>query len=103
VKQPQVFSPEGWLAGGRSPSGKVMLVRRGETETPGKAPVDQVAQQLDQTCGSISSRLRMRDDGYKWKQRFFPEQHEPRWRIEIREYDCDASNSKQIYRIPPQQ
>jgi hypothetical protein len=45
----------------------------------------------------------MRDDGYTWKQRFFPEQHEPQWRIEIREYDCDASNSKQIYRIPPQQ
>jgi len=103
VKQPLVYSPEAWLAESRSPSGKVMLVRRGETETPGNSPVDLVAQQLDRTCGSISSRLRMRDDGYKWKQRFFPDLHEPQWRIEIREYDCDASNSKQIYRIPPQQ
>jgi len=60
-----------------------------------------VARLLDQSCGSISSRLRMRDEGYKWKQRFFPQLGEPQWRIEIREYDCDSSNSKQIYRIPP--
>jgi len=42
----------------------------------------------------------MRDEGYKWKQRLFPRMDAPQWRIEIREYDCDSSNSKQIYRIP---
>lgn len=99
VKHPQVYSPAAWLASGHSPAGKIMLVRRG-ADTAGNAPIDQVAHQLDQSCGSISSRLRMRDDGYRWKQRLFPELHEPQWRIEIREYDCDSSNSKQIYRIP---
>jgi hypothetical protein len=100
VKHPQVYSPASWLAAGHPPAGKIMLIRRG-ADNEGNAPMDQVAHQLDQSCGSISSRLRMRDAGYKWKQRLFPEVHEPQWRIEIREYDCDSSNSKQIYRIPP--
>jgi hypothetical protein len=101
VRHPQVFSPSGWLASGRPASGKMILIRGGRD--PGKnGPIDDVAGQLNQSCGSILSRLRMRDDGYVWKQRFFPELGEPQWRIEIREYDCDSSNSNQIYRIPSQ-
>jgi hypothetical protein len=100
VRHPQVFSSEGWLAAGHPTSGKMILVRGGRD--PGNTSIDDVARQLDQSCGSISSRLRMRDEGYAWKQRFFPEWGEPQWRIEIREYDCDSSNSKQIYRIPAQ-
>jgi hypothetical protein len=100
VKHPQVFSPEGWLAVGHPASGK-MIVIRGGRDIGGSEPIAVVTRQLDQSCGSISSRLRMRDEGYKWKQRFFPLLGEPQWRIEIREYDCDSSNSKQIYRIPP--
>jgi hypothetical protein len=100
VKHPQVYSPMGWLAAGDPPSGKMILIRGGR-DPGGNEPIDQAARQLDQTCGSISSRLRMRDEGYAWKQRFFPQMGEPQWRIEIREYDCDSSNSKQIYRIPP--
>jgi hypothetical protein len=99
VRHPQVFSSEGWLAAGHPTSGKVILVRGGRD--PGNTSIDDVARQLDQSCGSISSRLRMRDEGYAWKQRFFPEWGEPQWRIEIREYDCEETNSKQIYRIPP--
>ena len=99
VTHPQVFSPASWLAAGHPPSGKLILIRGGRD--PGKnGSIDEVARQLDQSCGSISSRLRMRDEGYAWKQRFLPELGEPQWRIEIREYDCDSSNSKQIYRIP---
>jgi hypothetical protein len=101
VRHPQVFSPEGWLAEQHSASGKLLLVR--SAPEPGdNAPISQVARQLDASCGSISSRLRMRDDGYAWKHRFLPQLHAPLWRIEIREYDCDSSNSKQIYRIPRQ-
>jgi len=100
VNDPRVFSSVGWLAAGHPASGKMLLVRGGR-DPGGNEPVDEVARQLDQACGSISSRLRMRDEGYAWKQRFFPELGEPQWRIEIREYDCDSSNSKQIYRIPP--
>jgi hypothetical protein len=100
VRHPQVFSPEGWLAAGHPTNGKMLLVRAGG-DAGGSQPVDSAARQLDQSCGSISSRLRVRDEGYKWKQRFFPQLRDPQWRIEIREYDCDQSNSKQIYRIPP--
>ena len=64
-------------------------------------PIDEAARHLDQACSSISSRLRMRDDGYKWKQRFFPELGEPLWRIEIREYECGSSSSQEIYHVPP--
>jgi hypothetical protein len=100
VKHAQVYSSAGWLAAGHPPSGKMILIRSGR-DPAGSEPIDNAARQLDQTCGSISSRLRMRDDGYKWKQRFFPQSGDPQWRIEIREYDCDSSNSKQIYHIPP--
>ena len=100
VRHPQVYSPAGWLAAGHPTGGKMILIRRGG-DSGGDKPADDVARLLDQSCGSISSRLRMRDEGYKWKQRFFPQLGEPQWRIEIREYDCDSSNSKQIYRIPP--
>src|ERR1700674_4969803 len=100
VRHPQVFSPMSWLAAGHPTSGKMILIQRGR-DPGGSEPIDVAARQLDQSCGSISFRLRMRDEGYKWKQRFFPQLDEPQWRIEIREYDCDSSNSKQIYRIPP--
>ena len=100
VRHPQVFYPLDWLSTGQPTRGKIILVRGG-AEAGGSESVDEVAQRLDRSCGSISSRLRMRDEGYQWKQRFFPELGEPQWRIEIREYDCDSSNSKQIYQIPP--
>jgi Dolichyl-phosphate-mannose-protein mannosyltransferase len=100
IRHPQVFSSVGWLAAGNPTSGKIILIRGGR-DPGGNGPIDDAARQLDQSCGSISSRLRMRDEGYAWKQRFFPQLGEPQWRIEIREYDCDSSNSKEIYRIPP--
>jgi hypothetical protein len=78
-----------------------MILIRGGRDEGEAGSLDQAARLLDQSCGSISSRLRMRDDGYKWKQRFFPKLGEPQWRIEIREYHCDSSNSKQIYPLPP--
>lgn len=101
VKHLQVFSPEGWLTTRPPANGKIVLVR--SAQEPGEnAPVDQAARELDASCGSISSRLRARDEGYAWKHRFVPQLRAPLWRIEIREYDCDSSNSKQIYRVPPQ-
>jgi hypothetical protein len=99
VRHPQVYSSAAWLASGHPPAGKVILVRGG-SEAEGDQPIDRAARELDQSCGSISSRLRVRDEGYKWKQRFLPQLHEPQWRIEIREYDCDSSNSKQLYHLP---
>ena len=99
VQYPGVFSPQSWLAAGHPTDGKIILIRGGR-DLGTSGPLDEAAKMLDQSCGSISSRLRMRDEGFKWKQRFFPSLGEPQWRIEIREYDCDSSNSKQIYPIP---
>jgi hypothetical protein len=100
VQHPHVFSPAAWLAAGHPTAGKMILIR-GDRDASGNQPMDDSAKQLDQSCGSISSRLRMRDEGYKWKQRFFPQMGEPQWRIEIREYDCTSTNSKEIYQLPP--
>lgn len=99
VTYPQVFSPAGWLDAGHPTHGKMVVIRSGQNPD-GNAPTNQVVNLLDQSCGSISSRLRVRDTGYQWKQRFFPSLGDPLWRIEIREYDCNSTNSKQIYPLP---
>jgi hypothetical protein len=101
VTHPQVFSSQGWLDAGHPTHGKMVVVRAGR-DPGGNEPIDQAVTLLDQSCGSISSRLRTRDSGYLWKQRFLPKLGDPLWRIEIREYDCNATNSKQIYPLPSQ-
>lgn len=100
VPYSQVFLPQTWLAAGY-PMNRKMLLIRGGRDPGGNMPIDEAARHLDQACSSISSRLRMRDDGYQWKQRLFPELGEPLWRIEIREYECGSSGSQEIYHIPP--
>jgi hypothetical protein len=99
VTHPQVFSSKGWLDAGHPTQGKMIVIRAGR-DPGGNPPIEQAVNLLDQSCGSISSRLRTRDTGYAWKQRFFPSLGEPLWRIEIREYDCNATNSRQIYPLP---
>jgi hypothetical protein len=101
VTHPQVFSSQGWLDAGHPTQGKMIVIRAGR-DPGGNLPVDQAVNLLNQSCGSISSRLRTRDTGYAWKQRFFPTLGDPLWRIEIREYDCNGTNSKQIYPLPAQ-
>jgi hypothetical protein len=100
VPDPHVYLSSEWLDAGHPTSRKMILIRGGR-DPGGTAPIDESAHLLDQACGSISSRLMMRDSGYAWKQRFFPQLGEPLWRIEIREYDCGSSNSKEIFPIPP--
>jgi hypothetical protein len=92
VTHPNVFSPLSWLAEPHAAIGKVLLVRKG-TESGEAGPIDEAAQKLDASCGSISSRLRIRDDGYAWKRRYLPQLREPLWRIEVRDYDCGSSSS----------
>ena len=93
VTHPGVLSPQDWVATPHAATGKILLIRSGRE--PGEtAPSDAAARQLDASCGSISSRLRVRDDGYAWKQRYLPQLRAPLWRIEIREYDCTAPSSK---------
>ena len=100
VRHPQVKSPQDWLASGH-PVGSSMIWIRGAGDRQSNAPMDDAAANLGRACGTQTSRLTMRDPGYAWKQRFFPEWDEPQWRIEIREYDCSSSSSQEIFQIPP--
>jgi hypothetical protein len=87
VTDPNVFSPQAWLAVPHPALGRVLLIRRGP-EPGSTGPMDEAAQKLDASCGSISSRLRMRDEGYAWKLRYLPQLDDPLWRIEVRQYEC---------------
>jgi hypothetical protein len=99
VHHPQVLSPEGWFSAGR-PIGPKMIWIRGMNGPFGEASMDNVGQELDHACGARTSRLMMRDAGYSWKQRFFPELGESQWRIEVREYDCGPASSQEVFPIP---
>lgn len=100
VHHPQVKSPGDWLASGH-PVGPGMIWTHGVGDPQTNGPMDEAAAELGRSCGAQTSRLTMRDPGYAWKQRFFPEIDEPQWRIEIREYDCSPAGSQEIFQIPP--
>jgi len=101
VQQAQVKSPEQWLGAGH-PFAPSMIWVRGMGGQITEGPMDQAAQELDHGCGARTSRLFMRDEGYKWKQSIFPERDELPWRIEVREYDCSAGSPDPLLRNPPQ-
>jgi hypothetical protein len=100
VNHPQVKSPQQWLASGH-PIGPGMIWIRGVGDPKMNGPMEETAAELGRSCGAQTSRLTMRDPGYAWKKRFFPEMDEPQWRIEIREYDCSPTGSQEIFQIPP--
>ncbi len=103
VQQPGVQSAEQWLAAGH-PIVPMMIWIRGAAPPPSdlsaEDPMENAAHVIDSSCGSRVSRLMMRDDGYDWKLRFLPVAAGPQWRIEIHEYDCASTNSKEIIPIP---
>jgi hypothetical protein len=98
-RHPQVKSAEEWLAAGHpvGPS-MVWIHSMGDPRTEG--PMDEAAQELGRACGTQTSRLLMRDPGYEWKQRLFPERKGLQWRVEVREYDCPPAGSPEIFHIP---
>jgi hypothetical protein len=100
VQHPRVKSPQDWLASGH-PVGPGMIWIRGVGDPQMNGPMEEAAAELGRSCGAQTSRLTMRDPGFAWKQRLFPGMDEPQWRIEIREYDCPAAGSPEIYQIPP--
>jgi hypothetical protein len=99
VRYPHVMSADQWLASGH-PFTPVISLIRGMAEPQTQASMDAAAHELDQACGARTSRLLMRDDGYTWKQRFFPQPGELPWRIEIREYDCAPATSPEVFPLP---
>jgi hypothetical protein len=99
VHQPHVLSPVEWALAG-SPVGAKMIWIRGMNGPYGEAAMDSVAQGLDHACGARMTRLMMRDTGFSWKQRVFPELGESPWRIEVREYDCGPVSLQETYPIP---
>jgi hypothetical protein len=100
VRHPRVKSPEEWLAAGH-PVGPSMIWVRGVGSPQTDQPMDEAAHELGSACGTQTSRLLMRDPGYEWKQRIFPEMTAMQWRVEVREYDCAPSRSQEIFPIPP--
>jgi hypothetical protein len=99
VTHPRVKSAQDWLASGHA-IGPAMIWIRGAGDPQMNPFMEEAAAELGRSCGAQTSRLTMRDSGYPWKQRFFPEQAEPQWRIEIREYDCSPAGSQEIFPIP---
>jgi hypothetical protein len=100
VRHPRVKSPEEWLASGHS-VGPTMIWVRGEADRQTNESMEAAALELGRACGTQTSRLMMRDPGYEWKKRLFPEMDEPVWRVEIREYDCSGTGSQEIFQVPP--
>jgi len=94
VHYPPIFSPVDWVASGRPRVPSVLLVR-GAGDWREGSQIDGAAKELDQSCGAITSRLMVRDEGYAWKERLLPDRGDPLWRIEVREYACGSSNSNQ--------
>jgi hypothetical protein len=99
VRTPRVMSADEWLAAGHPFTPAVVLIR-GMADPQTQGPMDDAEKELDKACGSRTSRLTMRDDGYAWKQKFFPQLGELPWRIEVREYDCAPATSPEIYPLP---
>jgi hypothetical protein len=101
VRHPQVMSAAEWLGSGH-PVGPSMTWIHGEGAPQMEGPMEDAARELGQACGAQTSRLMLRDSGYTWKQRIFPERINLQWRVEIREYDCPPAGSQQIFNIPRQ-
>ncbi len=99
VRYPNVMSADEWLASGH-PFAPTVIWIRGMADPQTEEPMTAAAKQLDQSCGARVSRLTMRDQGFQWKQKFFPQLGELQWRIEVREYDCASATSPEIFRIP---
>lgn len=99
VRDPQVMLPEDWLAAGHPIAQKMVWVRGMAWGQP-EAPMHDAASLLDKSCGARVTHRWLRDSGFEWKQRFFPQLHELLWRVEIREYDCGAAGSKEILHFP---
>lgn len=99
VHTPRVTSAYAWIASGH-PFTPVMIWIRGMDGPQIETPMDDAAHVLDRNCGARQSRLTMRDEGYTWKHRFFPDLGELQWRIEVRQYDCAPATSPEIFPLP---
>jgi hypothetical protein len=99
VRHPHVTSADEWLASGH-PVAPLMIYVRGVADPQTEPPMENAARELGRSCGPQTTRLMTRDSGYAWKQRFFPGTSGLPWRIEVREYDCESTPSKQILHIP---
>jgi len=87
VRYPGVWNADDWVDAGRPISSSVVWVRG--ISPPGSAqPLVDAGDWLGRRCRGPIDRYLLRDPGYIWKQRFYPELGELPWRIEVRKYDC---------------
>ena len=94
VHYPQVWGAYRWAAAGRPISSYVLWVRGMSPPSQAQA-LNEADDWLSHRCGDRVDRYLVRDPGYVWKQRFFPQLGELPWRIEIHQYICaaDGANS----------
>ncbi|MGH9680612.1 MAG: hypothetical protein ACRD4Y_11740, partial [Candidatus Acidiferrales bacterium] len=100
IHDSHVMSANEWNSSDHSRA-PVMIWVYGSDHPATEAAMDSAAKNLDQNCGSRTSRLMDRDPGFAWKQRFLPRMAQAQWLIEIREYDCSSTNSREVFPIPP--
>jgi hypothetical protein len=80
---PGLYDPSDWEPRPGLVATRMLLVKGGST-----GAAERVEQWLERRCHLESLRARMPDPGYGFKQTLFPGYHQPRNRIEIREYRC---------------
>ncbi len=98
---PNVMSIEQWTASNHTKTPTMIWVHEaGDPDT--ESAMQNVADDFDKACGSRSSRLLARDAGFSWKQRYAPTLAAGRWLIEVREYDCASSNTREVFPLPSQ-
>jgi 4-amino-4-deoxy-L-arabinose transferase-like glycosyltransferase len=87
LPHPNVYSPEDWISAGR-PLKPVMNLVIGVPVYGPSDPLRGAEAWLDSHCRLESDNRELRDSGYAFKQRFFPQLGEPEWRVETRRYAC---------------
>jgi len=89
---PQLFTPNQWLQDGRAYAPTTVFVKGATDEVYWKAEAASEAA-LDHSCRLQRVERELPDTGFALKQRWFSAAQQPAWRIEVRTYQCPASNA----------
>jgi hypothetical protein len=89
-----VFAMEDWVDRPSAPTGEVVLVRGVQFSAPGTA--ERAEEILTGQCKPAGVIKLYRDPGYEIKQRVFPTLQQPEWRVEVRRYECNPLDSREL-------
>jgi hypothetical protein len=89
---PRVVDPIRWRERGAPVTDRVLLVKGVDPFSP--EATAWAEQQLERLCSLQSVDWAVKDSGYAWKQRLFPNAGQVPWRVEVRQYRCDVTADK---------